>query len=142
MSAIASRGIQTNCLKICTGDLNRKVSLEVRTLQEAGMGETKATMRFDVITRMWCKVDVYRDSRRFAGVVTDDRITHMFTARWTDKIDKLDGNGENFIRMTNRRNSKSTLYKIEGIADHNEQNKWVAFMCSERGLDGNEETNA
>lgn len=142
MPVIVNRSISANCLKICAGDMNRKASLELRTIVPPKMGQTKSTMSFTTVSKFWCKVNTISGSKRFAGVVTEDKTTHMFITRWTPSIDKLDGDGEHFIKMINKRNGKTTLYRVEGIGDHNEQNNWVAFICSERGLDGNEEADA
>ena len=126
----------SKCKQICISDLNKKASVEQRVITAPSFGNSKATETFNVLVNAYFQVQTTRGTQRFSGVNIDERATHLFVTRWNQTIQKLDGAGEYFLRLSDR------LYRTIEITNINEQNAYVIFQCTERGLDTKEETNA
>jgi len=127
---------RSNCLKICISDLNRKGSIELRSVRSPKFGESKSTIVFSVVAQAYFKIVTVTGSKRFSGVVIDKKTTHLFTTRWSPSLNNIDAAGEHFIKHDNR------YFRVMTITDFNEQKQWLIFQCRERGISSNEETDA
>jgi hypothetical protein len=136
VTVLAGKTVEDNCFKYCISDLNKKCTIETRTIVPPQMGQLSSTMSFTVFFTGFFKILTLRGSRRFSGVNINTKATHLFITRWKTSLDDMDGAGEHFVRRN------ENLYRVEEITNLNEHNRWLILQCSERGIDTQEETDA
>lgn len=136
--------VAARCFNICIRDLNRKCTIESRSLQAPAIGEIASSVSFAVVFTGWFAVKTMaspgrstgKGSARFAGVNVNQDTTHIFTGRYRDSLKQLDAKGEHFVHMDNR------YFRILEATNYNEENKWILFQTTERGLDSKDASNA
>ncbi len=124
------------CQKICISDLNKKATIQLREIHPPKMNKTAPTEKFTTVYTAGFMIQTVMGSRRFNGVNINKNTTHIFICRFSPRIENLDGAGEHFI------NYKGKFYRIGPITNIDEQNKYLMFQATERGLESKEATNA
>lgn len=137
MTVVAGRTVGVgDCFKICVGDLKKKCTIETRSISDQNFGVTKPSINFSVLFTGYFLVQTIQGTKRFSGVNIEKEATHIFVCRWRASISNIDGAGEHFLRQS------AKLYRVLRITNINEENDYLLFQCTERGIDTNEETNA
>lgn len=115
-------------VKLCTGDLNNRISIEERVLTPPVLGESSPVETFTVIKSVWAGVQTSRGTRRFYGVNIEASATHLFYIRYNPELPLLDGDNY-FIHY------KSRYFRILRVTDNDEEEYFVILQCVERGED-------
>jgi len=136
MTAVAGKSVNGYCNTFCISDFRNKATIETREISQQKFGETYPEETFTVLFTGYFRVQTVEGTARFAGVNIDKEATHLFVARWRATINNLDGAGAYFMR------SKGRLYRVLKITNVDEQDDFILFQCTERGIDTKQETNA
>lgn len=117
--------------RLCSGDLDRYIEIQVRTLGAPPLGGGEATMTFTELKKVWAFIEtlggLFGGSRRFSGINIEDGATHLFYVRYDPDIFPLDSDN-NFILYASRR------YRILRVTEHNENQWYMILQCEETGI--------
>lgn len=116
-------------LVICAGDLNKRITVEVRTIKPPIDGGTDYMEEFTEQKKMWAKMETVKGAQIFDGTNIVGQISHKFTIRWRKNITI-----QNWVEYQGQR------YKIMDIENQNENDKFYVISCTVRG-DNNLRTN-
>lgn len=136
MTVVAGKHLSGYCSNLCTGDFNRKATVELRAIESQNFGETSPSEEFTVVFPAYFYVKTVKGTKRFDGINIKEDTTHLYVARWRSAINNLDGSGQHFIR------SRGSLYRVLEITNVDEADAFILFQCTERGIDTQEETHA
>ena len=112
--------------KICAGDLRHKIRILRRQLGTPGPGQQDAPLTFTLVKPKNAGIEVVSPSRKFEGVNTEDRPTHIFTVRREVLLIDIEYNNH-FIQFNNR------YFKIQRVAVVDEDPRYMDYQVTERG---------
>lgn len=113
-------------VKLCSGDLSNRISIEERQLTPPVLGESSPIETFIVIKSVWAGVQTVRGTRRFYGVNIENAATHLFFIRNNPELPLLDGDNY-FVLFKNR------YFRILRVTDNDEEEYFTILQCVERG---------
>ncbi len=110
--------------KICTGDLNKRITIEHRASSGSSNIDTNADTDFVEVGKFWAAIKTSATGQFFDEVNLNESITTDFFIRYTTKIDLLK---PIWVKFCNRR------FKIVGIENINEDKRIIRLRSIERG---------
>lgn len=108
--------------KVCIGDLNKRIGLQVRTLTEPLDGVADPTLVFGTATEVWAKIETSTGKTIFDGINTDVNITHTIFIRFRSDVDETTWIAYNSIR-----------YDIKRVENYEEVSEFLRLSCVIRG---------
>lgn len=99
--------------------------IKIATYRESMVPNSTNTNKFfSIIYNVWAKIAVANSKVYFNGVQTDETITHKITIRYQPIITT-----ENWILFDGR------FFRIRGVKNIDEKNRWLELACMEIGYD-------
>ena len=123
------KSIKKNNKKICISDFDKKIKIQIYSLQVSNVAETQ--IGFIDLAEVWAFVKTRNNASFVANVNIDTAITIEFYIRY---IDNIDLNNQIFIEYEGKR------FKINSIENIDKDNEVIVFRAIERGnqeLDAN-----
>jgi SPP1 family predicted phage head-tail adaptor len=123
------QSIKKNNKKICISDFDKKIKIQIYSLQVSNVAETQ--IGFIDLAEVWAFVKTRNNASFVANVNIDTAITIEFYIRY---IDNIDLNNQIFIEYEGKR------FKINSIENIDKDNEVIVFRAIERGkqeLDAN-----
>jgi SPP1 family predicted phage head-tail adaptor len=123
------QSIKKNNKKICISDFNKKIKIQIYSLQVSNVAETQ--IGFVDLAEVWAFVKTISNASFIANVNIDVAVTIEFYIRY---IDYIDLNNQIFIEYEGKR------FKINSIENIDKDNEVIVFRAIERGkqeLDAN-----
>ncbi len=111
---------------LCVGDLDTRVILHKRSLEEPGFGETDFKEDFKALQEVWAKVRTTSGKAFFSGAHVDVSVTHEISIRY-----RADVSSETWIELLDGR-----LLDVVDVENLEERNEWLVMPCTERGDKG------
>jgi len=119
--------------RICTGDMDQKITLQNRTIVAPDFGELNPTTTYTTILEPYAAVATISlmggAVRRFDGVNINDTPTHQIYIFYDATIWPLDSDNTFILLEDGRR------LRIVGVDDMNEMHETIRLLCTERGID-------
>ena len=109
---------------VCTGDLNRRITLNSRTLNTPQTSVYYTHSFVDSIAT-WANVETVKGKEIFGGTNMDERISHIFRIRYRSGI-----TSEHWIKFN------GDNYDIIEIENPEEENNFLYIKCNVRGDEG------
>lgn len=122
-------------VKICTGDLKHKITIQTRQLGGVSVGTYTPQETFTTLASPWAGIETPNGRSRFLGTNINEKTTHVFIVRYQSTIAELEVHN-NFILYDSRR------FKILSVTNTNEDNNFLAIEATERGDDDKDASDA
>ncbi len=106
--------------KICIGDLNKKIDIELMTITPLATADFTET--FVDIATVWAGIQTIKGVEIFDGTNVLGVATHNFYIKYRAGIER-----DNFIDYNSKR------YRVLDIENQNENNEFLILRCEERG---------
>lgn len=118
---------------LCANDLNLQVVVYVRRLQSTGFDGLNSNISNLVkVGDFMTGVETINPiSRQFLKGV-DERVSHLFYFMFSSRLEKL-SQGEAYIKL------RGHLYRVRGVLNHNEDNRFFVFYAEYRGEENEKE---
>jgi len=113
-------------LQICSGDLNKRITIFNRTIQPPSGQSVDYTEIFSIPTQVWAMIETIKGIQIFDGTNIISLSTHRFTIRYQKS---LDVDIQKWVQYASKR------YKIIDVQNQNEQNKFIIINATLRGAD-------
>lgn len=103
------------------GRLQHRV--QIATYTEAMVPNSVNTAKtFTIVYTVWSRIEAINKKVYFNGVQTDETITHKITIRYQPNI-----TSENWILFAGK------FYRVRGVKNMDEKNRWLTLECMEIG---------
>lgn len=113
--------------RICTGDLNRKIKIQVRALETPEEDGVDFSETFIDHKTVWAMLKTTRGSQLFDGVALENPYTHEFYIRYICNV-----SFENWVEYCQDK------YDIVDTEVLDERNEFIVLRCKKRGSKGND----
>ena len=100
------------------GELNRRIALQ--TVSYTPAGGVDLTPVYATVANLWAQAVTLKGAARIDGVNAGEGPTHRFVIRR-----RTDVSAKNFILYASRR------FKVLGVENVDEQNRWQDLLCEE-----------
>ncbi len=108
---------------LCVGDLDTRVILHNRLLQEPDFGEVDFKEDFKALQEVWAKIKTTSGKAFFSGAHVDVSVTHEISIRY-----RADVSSETWIELLDGR-----LLDVVAVENLEERDEWLVMPCTERG---------
>ncbi len=108
--------------RICIGNLNTQITLQLRTLQGNNYASVENTEDFSDIATVWGAVITTRGSQLWDGVEISNPFTHDIYIRYRDDVD--------FTKWIEFGSQKYDIVDVENLEQKNE---WLLLKCILKG---------
>jgi len=124
--------------KICSGDLNKRITIQSRSLGKGDFTEVEITETFTDIANVWAAFETVSGFKAFNSVGTNQQGpdqtvgTHRFYVRFQPSTSSV--TSENWVEF------KSQKYKAITVENLDENDEFIAITCIKKGpktLDAN-----
>lgn len=126
-------------VKLCSGDMNDIIDIVRRSIEAPKVGTSSPQTTFTSIAKPWAITETIdlsgSNAKRFEKVNINDRPTHKWLIYYDADLWPLDSEN-NFIIFDSRR------FRIISATDLNEMKETIEILCTERGVDSLEATEA
>ncbi len=109
--------------RVCIGDLNKRITLQSRSLTEPLFAQTEFTEDFDPQNCRWARIKTTAGRTVFNGVNADVLITHEIWIRFDPAV-----SSETWILLEDNRR-----LDIEMVENVDEESDFTKLLCTERG---------
>lgn len=79
--------IKPNINKVCTGDLNKRIAIQYRSIATVNSPDSNLTVGFSTAISCWAMIKTGSSNNWVDGVDTSQTINTDFFIRWTSSID-------------------------------------------------------
>lgn len=114
--------VQSEKIQVCTGDLNRKITINVRNITSPSGVGVDFNENFTVLKTVWAMVKTLSGQAVFDGTNTTKAVTHNFYIRYIPGV-----TFENWVLYNNQ------YYDILDVQNLNEQNQYILLQANLRG---------
>lgn len=114
--------LQSQQIQICTGDLNRKITVNVRSLTSPTGTGVDFNENMTVLKTVWAMIKTVGGAQVFDGTNITKTVTHNFYIRYMANV-----TFENWILYNNQ------YYDLLGVQNINEQNQYMLLQANLRG---------
>jgi len=125
--------------KLCRGDLNKKIRIQTRDLDESDYDSSQPVEQFaTVFTRrstLETVTGILSGGKKFSGVSIDERTTHIFYVLYSSALEVIESSNY-FILFREKR------FRVVSVTNINEDNQFLAIQVTDRGEDSLEATKA
>lgn len=108
--------------RICVGDLNNRITLQLRTMTGNNYASVENTETFSNIAEVWGAVETTRGSQLWDGAEISNPFTHNVYIRYRDDVD--------FTKWLDFGSQKYDIVDVENLEQSNE---WLLLRCILKG---------
>ena len=124
MSCRKKKLIKFDKSKICTGALNKRITIEYPFNVGTSNSNVNTNRDFEEVGNFWAAIKTTSGGRFFEGTNLEEGITTDFFIKFTKSIDLQE---RIWVRFDNRR------FKIADVQNLNEDNRIIRLRAIERG---------
>lgn len=111
---------------VCAGDLNKRITLQGRSITAPVAGSPDFTETFAAGTERWAAIKTVAGKTFFDGVNQRDReVTHQFVIRYDSSV-----TAETWISYNSRR------FDIMAVEDLDERHEFMMLWCTDKATSG------